>query len=56
LLHTALFLDVFIKDRAYMINEKLQKAEELGMESFPCPIGLLLGDFKSNLVCYWIEL
>ena len=35
-----------------MINEKLQKAEELGMESFPCPLGLLLDDFKSSLVCY----
>ena len=28
-----------------MINEKLQKAEELGMESFPYPLGLLLDDF-----------
>jgi hypothetical protein len=28
-----------------MINEKRKKAEELGMKSFPCPLGLLLDDF-----------
>jgi hypothetical protein len=25
--------------------EKVQKAQELGMESLPCPLGLLLDDF-----------
>ena len=45
LLQATLLLDAFSKNRAHsqdMINEKLQKAEELGMEIFPVRYRLTL--------------